>query len=198
VTQRLRLQIHSSESGEPEAACYDIAVQLSHGRKRCSFGSPKRSRLSSGDSPPLEPTRGPSPSTPFNRSSMYDGQVILATGTGATTTVYSPWFPRGGDHAVFTLEVVAWHRIPRRHEAEDRGVPQDQGTSSGDGSPVSTPTNESIEINANGGPARSSRGLGFQYLSGPGALQDHVHGERRHPVGDLPDPPAIWYDAAKA
>jgi hypothetical protein len=37
---------------------------------------------------------------------MYDSQTIQMTGT-ASTEVYSPWFPRGGDYGLFTLEVTA-------------------------------------------------------------------------------------------
>jgi hypothetical protein len=35
---------------------------------------------------------------------MYDAQTITCADTTATN-VYSPWFPRGGDYGLFTLEV---------------------------------------------------------------------------------------------
>jgi hypothetical protein len=38
---------------------------------------------------------------------MFDSQTILAASTAATV-LYSPWFPRGGDHAIFGLEVQGW------------------------------------------------------------------------------------------
>ncbi|MCC6268873.1 MAG: hypothetical protein IT300_14995, partial [Dehalococcoidia bacterium] len=37
---------------------------------------------------------------------MYDAQTLQCTDTTATT-VYSPWFPRGGDYGIFTLELVS-------------------------------------------------------------------------------------------
>ncbi len=37
---------------------------------------------------------------------MYDAQTMQCT-DAATTVVYSPWFPRGGDYAMLTLEVAA-------------------------------------------------------------------------------------------
>lgn len=37
---------------------------------------------------------------------MYDAQTIQMQGTTATD-IYSPWFPRGGDYGLFTLEVAA-------------------------------------------------------------------------------------------
>jgi hypothetical protein len=37
---------------------------------------------------------------------MFDSQTIQMQGT-TTTELYSPWFPRGGDYGLFTLEVTA-------------------------------------------------------------------------------------------
>jgi hypothetical protein len=37
---------------------------------------------------------------------MYDAQNLQCTDTTGTT-VYSPWFPRGGDYGLFTVELVA-------------------------------------------------------------------------------------------
>lgn len=37
---------------------------------------------------------------------MYDAQTLQVQ-DGGTTVVYSPWFPRGGDYGLFTLEVAA-------------------------------------------------------------------------------------------
>jgi hypothetical protein len=37
---------------------------------------------------------------------MFDAQTIQMQGTTATEQ-YSPWFPRGGDYGLFTLEVTA-------------------------------------------------------------------------------------------
>ena len=36
---------------------------------------------------------------------MYDGQVIYATNP-TTTQLFSEWFPRGGDNAWFTVEII--------------------------------------------------------------------------------------------
>ena len=36
---------------------------------------------------------------------MFDAQTIQMQGT-TSTVVYSPWFPRGGDYGLFTLEVA--------------------------------------------------------------------------------------------
>lgn len=40
---------------------------------------------------------------------MFDAQTITLQGTGSanpSTVLYSPWFPRGGDYGIFTLEVA--------------------------------------------------------------------------------------------
>ena len=37
---------------------------------------------------------------------MFDSQTIQMQGTTATD-LYSPWFPRGGDYGLFTIEVAA-------------------------------------------------------------------------------------------
>ena len=37
---------------------------------------------------------------------MYDAQNLQCTDTAATV-VYSPWFPRGGDYGLFTIELIA-------------------------------------------------------------------------------------------
>lgn len=37
---------------------------------------------------------------------MFDSQTIQMRGT-TSTVLYSPWFPRGGDYGLFTLEVAA-------------------------------------------------------------------------------------------
>ena len=39
---------------------------------------------------------------------MFDSQTISVQGNGtsATTSFYSPWFSRGGDYGLFTLEVT--------------------------------------------------------------------------------------------
>jgi hypothetical protein len=37
---------------------------------------------------------------------MFDAQTVLAVNPTAIA-IFSPWFPRGGDNAYFTLEVVA-------------------------------------------------------------------------------------------
>lgn len=40
---------------------------------------------------------------------MFDAQTLTVRGvstTTVTTTVFSPWFPRGGDYGLFTLEVI--------------------------------------------------------------------------------------------
>ena len=37
---------------------------------------------------------------------MFDAQTIQMQGT-TSTDLYSPWFPRGGDYGLFTLEVAA-------------------------------------------------------------------------------------------
>jgi hypothetical protein len=40
---------------------------------------------------------------------MFDAQTITNDASlGSTTDVYTPWFPRGGDHGIFALEVAAW------------------------------------------------------------------------------------------
>lgn len=36
---------------------------------------------------------------------MFDSQTIQMQGT-TSTVLYSPWFPRGGDYGLFTLEVT--------------------------------------------------------------------------------------------
>ena len=36
---------------------------------------------------------------------MFDSQTIQMQGT-TSTVLYSPWFPRGGDYGIFTLELV--------------------------------------------------------------------------------------------
>ena len=38
---------------------------------------------------------------------MFDSQTIQMYGT-ASVDLYSPWFPRGGDYGLFTLEVMAF------------------------------------------------------------------------------------------
>ena len=38
---------------------------------------------------------------------MFDSQTIQKYGTSPDTVIYSPWFPRGGDYGLFTLEVAA-------------------------------------------------------------------------------------------
>lgn len=37
---------------------------------------------------------------------MFDAQTIQMNGN-TSTVLYSPWFPRGGDYGLFTLEVAA-------------------------------------------------------------------------------------------
>lgn len=37
---------------------------------------------------------------------MFESQLLIATGT--EYSIYSPWFPRQGDNARFTLESVAF------------------------------------------------------------------------------------------
>ena len=37
---------------------------------------------------------------------MYDAQTMLVQGNG-NTSFYGPWFPRGGNYGIFSLEVVA-------------------------------------------------------------------------------------------
>lgn len=121
---------------------------------------------------------------------MFDGQVIIAT--TSATSVYSPWFARGGDHAVFTLEVAAWSessastklKIEAYHKAKEE---------SGDGSAIS----ESIEIPSNSASPRSSKDWASN------TFKDLV----RFKITFTPSSgtqwaiyrilPPIWYDAAK-
>ena len=35
---------------------------------------------------------------------MFDSQLLIAKDT--TLTIFSPWFPRGGDNAIFSLDVI--------------------------------------------------------------------------------------------
>lgn len=37
---------------------------------------------------------------------MFDAQILQTMPDGGVVSVYSPWFPRGGDRAIFTLEIV--------------------------------------------------------------------------------------------
>lgn len=37
---------------------------------------------------------------------MFDAQLLFPGASGATLSVYGPWFPKRGDSAVFTMEVV--------------------------------------------------------------------------------------------
>lgn len=37
---------------------------------------------------------------------MIDAQILQTMPDGTSVSVYSPWFSRGGDRAIFTLEVV--------------------------------------------------------------------------------------------
>lgn len=37
---------------------------------------------------------------------MHIGTTLMAMGSTATRTYYTPWFPRGTDNAVFTYEVI--------------------------------------------------------------------------------------------
>ncbi len=40
---------------------------------------------------------------------MFDAQTLQLQGTGSagpSTVLYSPWFSRGGDYGIFTLEVI--------------------------------------------------------------------------------------------
>jgi hypothetical protein len=42
------------------------------------------------------------------KESMFDAQLLISTGTGGSaTSVYGPWFSRGGDNAEFAVEVIA-------------------------------------------------------------------------------------------
>lgn len=69
---------------------------------------------------------------------MFDAQTIQKFGSGADTVVYSPWFPRGGDYGVFTMEVVAIGGSNSPTLAV--GLVQKNSDETGDGDPVPTGT----------------------------------------------------------
>jgi hypothetical protein len=90
---------------------------------------------------------------------MFDSQTIIATGTGATTTLYSPWFPRGGDHAIFGLEVQAWSQSDPDTKLKIE-VYHKKREESGDGA-LAGSASDKIEIASNASePWRSTRDWG--------------------------------------
>lgn len=69
---------------------------------------------------------------------MFDAQLLSPVSGTTDTTVFSPWFPRGGDKLLATLEVVAVsgatvkvELFTKNSEDPDDGDPADTG-----GSPV--------------------------------------------------------------
>lgn len=60
---------------------------------------------------------------------MFEAQLLVASGEG--TLVFSPWFPRQGDNATFTLEVVATNGVELDVQVFTKNV-EDPG----DGTPV--------------------------------------------------------------
>jgi hypothetical protein len=70
---------------------------------------------------------------------MFDSQTIQMQGTTATE-LYSPWFPRGGDYGLFTLEVtgIAGSGTPKLKVA----LVQKNASSPGDGTAITGVTFE--------------------------------------------------------
>jgi hypothetical protein len=91
---------------------------------------------------------------------MFDAQLITNdAGLGVPTIVYTPWFPRGGDHGIFALEAAAWSnssastilKLEVYHKSRDE---------SGDGTLAGTSGTDKIEMASNGGVGRSMRDWG--------------------------------------
>lgn len=68
---------------------------------------------------------------------MFDGQSIQCTDTNATT-VLSPWFPRGGDYGLFTLEVAKMSSTSANLSLSVQMLHKDS-SDTGDGTAVGSP-----------------------------------------------------------
>lgn len=91
---------------------------------------------------------------------MFDSQTLQCTGTTATT-VFSPWFPRGGDYGIFTLDLVAFSSSDGNFKFSVQLV-QKNSSVTGNGANVGT----AIDRLGNAGPGRSAGDItaGFEEL----------------------------------
>jgi hypothetical protein len=128
---------------------------------------------------------------------MFDAQTITNEASLAATEVFTPWFPRGGDHAVFTLEVVAWSNnsgsntlsLEIYHKTRD---------DSGDGALAGVSGTDLIQMAASGGATRTKRDWGsvaFKELVRFRLSYDAGSGAQWALYRILPP---LWYDAVKA
>lgn len=83
---------------------------------------------------------------------MIDAQTLVTTGAGTSSvTLFSPWFPRGGDYATFTAEVAAIAGTGAKLTVRAFHKNADE---TGDGTDVDTTTK--IELTAASTPPRQS------------------------------------------
>ena len=116
---------------------------------------------------------------------MFQAQMLIVGASSATTTVYSPWFPKGGDNLRVSAELVAVNAatITVKVYSKARDV-------TGDGSVVS-PVSSNIALNAVGRDTKEYTGLnelvryGFECSGSTGEW------------GLFRALPPVWFDTVK-
>jgi len=97
---------------------------------------------------------------------MYDAQMIQLQGTNSanpSTVLFSPWFPRGGDYGIFTLEVVKMSGTTSAFKLKVEFVHKNTSDPGDGGSPIAS---TDITIDGSEGATREQKDVtaGFKEL----------------------------------
>lgn len=74
---------------------------------------------------------------------MFDAQTVTIQGTGSanpSTVVYSPWFPRGGDYGLFTVEAIKFSNTSDDHLKLKVDMVHKNSSDPGNGTDISNST----------------------------------------------------------
>ena len=97
---------------------------------------------------------------------MFDAQTIQLQGTGSanpSTVVYSPWFSRGGDYGIFTLEVIKMSGTTSAFKLKVEFVHKNTSDTGDGGNPIAS---TDITIDGSESPTREQKDVtaGFKEL----------------------------------
>lgn len=115
---------------------------------------------------------------------MFEAQLLITDSNAPE--VYSPWFPRRGDNARFTLEIVAKSGSTKLTVALYTKTPDASGDGSTIGSPVDIGSVGRTEFDSDSEMAQLVR---YKFLASSGSTGDWILFRLLPPV---------WFDSVKA
>lgn len=127
---------------------------------------------------------------------MFDSQTIQCQGTTATT-VYSPWFPRGGDYGIFTVEVASFSASHANFSLSVQMIHKNSDEVGDTGSGGGT-VGSAFSVVSTGGPRTSSDiTAGFKELVRYKFTLQYITTGTGTNWAIFRMLPPIWYDAVK-